>query len=203
MASLWIIQTESMDERRLTGPLTFEQMAQRLAEGTLNESDLVRPETGDEWQTIDTVIGLHRAVQKLQCVKNEGHGDKALADGIVDPSVVPEPKIETGKIRETDADRQTVPTTRIRTASIAQLLFVFAVLAGLGWYGWSLWFETQRFPRPAHLRDQSQPLSLPWIGPVSHFEMTVTIVDAIAVAVFAMWWFRSKRRKTHDRDITQ
>jgi len=48
-----------------------------------------------------------------------------------------------------------------------------------------------------------QSLSLPWIGPVSLFEMTLTIVDAIAVAVFAMWWFRSKRRKTHDRDNTR
>ena len=56
----------------------------------------------------------------------------------------------------------------------------------------SLWFESRRFPKPAHIANNPEPLILPWMGPLSGFEAILMTVDAVAILAFAIWWFRSK-----------
>ena len=209
MSSLWWIQNAGSEQNHEANePLTFEQLAQRLADGTLSETDLIRSETADHWQAADSVIGLSRAAEKLRLQRYEepgdeaGSGPSAIAPAGSESSRDQRIDATTGAKLRTDlvqagtskADLRTGDRhTGIRPPALIGILIICAVVAGLAWFGWSQWFEGQRFPRPAHLAPQSQPLSLPWIGPVSHFEIALLMFDAVALAAFAVWWFRSKR----------
>ena len=90
MSSRWFIRTvsEISDSRRGTlehsndslQPVTFEQLAQLLADGVIADSDLVQPDEGMDWQPVATVIGLCRAAAKLRSAQRqhpEFHGDAA------------------------------------------------------------------------------------------------------------------------------
>lgn len=47
------------------GPVSFRELAQLLAEGELQDGDLVRRATDDKWQPAEHVVGLAREAAKL------------------------------------------------------------------------------------------------------------------------------------------
>ena len=60
--SRWILQSAASD----SDPISFEQLAQMLADGVVEEMDLVRPEQSTHWQPVDGVVGLCRAADRLR-----------------------------------------------------------------------------------------------------------------------------------------
>jgi len=60
VASQWYCLTD--DEE---GPFTFQELAQRLAQGELLASDLVRRQESSDWQRADAVFGLMRAARQI------------------------------------------------------------------------------------------------------------------------------------------
>ena len=62
MYSRWVLQSDGESAE----PVAFERLAQMLADGSLQDADLVRPEQGGDWQTVDSVIGLIRAAWRLR-----------------------------------------------------------------------------------------------------------------------------------------
>ncbi|MEZ6061718.1 MAG: GYF domain-containing protein [Planctomycetaceae bacterium] len=60
MSSQWRVKSDPESQ-----PVTFEQLADAVACGRLSESELVRPDSEDEWRKIEDVPGLDRAVRRL------------------------------------------------------------------------------------------------------------------------------------------
>ena len=221
MSSRWCIRTQkdlSNSRRRVSQhsddssqPLTFEQLAQLLADGAIEDSDLVKPDEGTDWQPVETVIGLCRAAEKLRNAprqKPEFHGD-AAAD--TRTGVVPIPEVQAVRSRTgaTDPVHDTALAAEPGTAAVpassavrygvakpvsrVRVLLLCASIGGAAWACWSFWNESRRFPRPAHLTDNPEPWILPGIGAVSGLEATMLAVDAIAIVVLLFWWLRAKR----------
>ena len=224
MSSRWFIRTVSDTSDPRCGapehsndssqPVTFEQLAQLLADGVIEDSDLVQPDEGMDWQPVETVIGLCRAAAKLRSAQRqhpEFHGDAAAETRT---EVVPIPQVKAVRTRSSatdplyDTDRTTTPGTAAVSASgnircgvsvskpvsWVRVLLLSASIGVAAWACWSFWNESRRFPRPAHLTDNPQPWILPGIGAVSGFEAMMLAVDAIAVFAFLFWWFRTKRQ---------
>ena len=220
MSSRWLIRTlrDVSDSRRgasqhsddSSQPLTFEQLAQLLAEGMIEDSDLVKPDEGTDWQPVETVIGLCRAAEKLRNAPRQNPGFPGDAAADTGTGVVPIPEVQAVRARTGatdplhDTDRSTTPGTAAVSAGgtircgVAKPVSCVRVLlsASIGvaaWACWSFWNESRRFPRPAHLADNPEPWILPGIGPVSGFEAMLLAVDVIAIVVFLLWWLRAKR----------
>jgi len=191
MSSRWLIRTQKIlsNSRRADSEhsddssqsLTFEQLAQLLADGAIEELDLVKPDEGMDWQPVETVIGLCRAADKLrnaQRQNSEFHGDDTNHDatlGTVADSA-------SGPIRYSVS----------KPVSWVRVLLLSASFGVAAWACWSFWNESRRFPRPAHLTNSLQPWILPGIGAVSGLEAMMLAMDAIAIFVFLFWWFRTK-----------
>lgn len=200
--SRWILQSAASD----SDPISFERLAQMLAQGVINETDLLRPEHGDDWQAVDSVIGLCRAADKLRSsnaacddskdceAKVEGNvatePSDRLSNSAAQPSSVAVRAVAQGANGETAVSGREVPTKTVSWRRVS-LLCIGLVMAG--WCGWSYWIDSLRFPKPAHIANNPEPLMLPWIGAVSGFEVLMIAVDTIAVMTFVVWWFRSKR----------
>ena len=221
MSSRWLIRTlrDVSDSRRgasqhsddSSQPLTFEQLAQLLADGAIEDSDLVKPDEGMDWQPVETVIGLCRAAEKLRNApcQNPGFPGDAAAD--TGTGVVPIPEVQAVRARTgaTDPLHDTAHAAEPSMAAVpassavrygvakpvswVRVLLLCASIGGAGWTWWSFWNESRRFPRPAHLTDNPEPWILPGIGPVSGFEAMLLAVDAIAIVVFLRWWLSAKR----------
>ncbi len=222
MSSRWFIRTERdlSDSRRGTldhsddssQPVTFEQLAQLLADGVIADSDLVKPDEGMDWQPVETVIGLCRAAAKLRNAQREHPEFHSDAAAETRTEVVPIPQVKAVRTRSSatgpvyDTDLATTPGTAAVSASgnirsgvskpvsWVRVLLLSASIGVAAWACWSFWNESRRFPRPAHLTDSPQPWILPGIGAVSGFEAMMLAVDAIAVFAFVFWWFRTKRQ---------
>ena len=80
-----------------------------------------------------------------------------------------------------------------RSVSVTRTVVLSLLLAVAGWFAWSWWYESRRFPVPAHVKTQPVPWTLPLLGPVSEFEVGLLAFDAVAVVVFGVWWIRSRR----------
>ena len=221
MSSRWFIRTQKdlSNSRRgvsqhsddSSQPLTFEQLAQLLAEGMIEDSDLVKPDEGTDWQPVETVIGLCRAAEKLQNAQRQNpgfHGDAAETRTDVVP--IPQVKAVRGWSSATDPVYDTDLATTPGTAAVSEsgtirsgvskpvsrvrVLLLSASIGVAAWACWSFWNESRRFPRPPHLTDNPQPWILPGIGAVSGFEAMMLAVDTIAIFTFLFWWFRTKRQ---------
>ncbi len=222
MSSRWFIRTQKdlSNSRRgvsqhsddSSRPLTFEQLAQLLADGAIEDSDLVKPDEGTDWQPVETVIGLCRAAEKLRNAQRqipEFHGDAASETRT---HVVPIPQMNTVRARAgaTDPLHDTAHAAEPGTAAVpasnairygvskpvsrVRVLLLSASIGVAAWACWSFWNESRRFPRPPHLTDNPQPWILPGIGAVSGFEAMMLAVDTIAIFTFLFWWFRTKRQ---------
>ena len=223
MSSRWFIRTQKnlSDSRRGTSghsddslqPVTFEQLAQLLADGVIADSDLVQPDEGMDWQPVETVIGLCRAAEKLRSAQRQHSEFQSDAAAETRTEVVPIPQVKAVRSRSSaigplyDTDLATTPGTAAVSASgnirsgvsaskpvsWVRVLLLSASIGVAAWACWSFWNESRRFPRPAHLTDNPQPWILPGIGAVSGFEAMMLAVDAIAIVVFLLWWLRAKR----------
>ncbi len=195
--SRWILQSAASG----TDPISFERLVQLLADETISETDLLRSEDQNYWQTVDSVIGLRRAAEKLRASNAAG----AAADiSICSELIPPAPNVTPGSLREVAVNRlhstktNKHAVTRSDHVVPAKPLSWYRILALCGgicvaaWCCWSLWFESRRFPKPAHIANNPEPLILPWMGSVSGFEAILMTVDAVAILAFAIWWFRSK-----------
>lgn len=205
MSSRWFIRTQqdlsnsprgaSEHSNDSAQPLTFEQLAQLLADGVIEDSDLVKPETGMDWQPVETVIGLRRVAEKLQNSQRqhpEFHVDAAAeteSDAIAIPHAALAVEPGPAEVPPASAVRSGIS----KPVSWFRVLLLSASIGGAAWGCWSYWNESRRFPRPAHLTGNPEPWILPGIGPVSGFEAMLLAVDAIAIAVFLLWWLRAKR----------
>jgi len=181
MSSRWVLQSDGESAE----PLAFDRLAQMLADGSLQDSDLVRPEQGRDWQTADSVIGLFRAAWQLR--------DAALKEpGRV--AVTEEVNSRHGASGHNEQQAGSLLNERSRRSiSVTRTVVLSLLLAAVCWYLWSVWHESRRFPVPAHAQTRPVPWSLPLLGPVSNFEVGLLAFDGVAVVVFAAWWLRSRR----------
>ena len=60
--SRWILKSMASED----DPVSFERLALLLADGKIEETDLVRPDQADAWQAVDSVIGLCHAAEILR-----------------------------------------------------------------------------------------------------------------------------------------
>ena len=196
--SRWILKTEISPD-----PMSFEQLAQLLADGGISETDLVRAEDNEHWQYVDSVIGLSRAAEKLRSTCRTGIAPSAcIADSEVNTATAS--KVATSKTLGTATNgvsqfispahkiqpSASVPAQRLSWLRVSVFCLGFGIAA---WCGWSYWYESYRFPKPAYMAQNSEPLTLPWIGAVSGFQATLLAVDTVALIAFAVWWFRRNR----------
>ena len=204
--SRWILQSGD----GASGAILFEQLAQMLADCVVAETDHVRPEQGGEWQSIDSVIGLCRAADKLRIPGGERMDSGSNLDAhesarVVDagPPIVEVPHATVRDTTESTVIRASVATINVastamlprgpaKPVSLVRVLLLSASIGVAAWVCWSVWNESRRFPRPAHLTNSLQPWILPGIGAVSGLEAMMLAMDAIAIFVFLFWWFRTK-----------
>lgn len=222
MSSRWFIRTQKVLSNSRRGvsqhsdessqPLTFEQLAQLLADGAIEDSDLVKADDGMDWQPVETVIGLCRAAEKLRNAQRQTSGFHGEVASEIRTDVVPIPPVKAvrGWSSATDpvydTDLATTPDTAAVSASgtirsgvskpvsWVRVLLLSASIGVAASACWSYWNESRFFPRPAHLTDNPQAWIFPGIGPVSGFEVMLLAVDTMAIFAFLFWWFRTKRK---------
>lgn len=210
--SLWILQSDGHADQ----PLSFERLAEMLADQIVHEWDQVRLADSSEWQSIDSVIGLCRAAGRLRAERALPNADPPIEAGqqsakltksadaslLFDAEAVPgKQKSVSGKWRNDEAAAVTSRGSAMNGAaskphaiSPVWTMFVCLGLAVVGWLAWSMWYESRRFPLPAHLQKPSQPWILPILGPVSGLEISFLAFDSVAVLVFLVWRWRELRR---------
>ncbi len=199
--SRWILQSAASDSE----PISFEQLAQMIADEVVQETDLVRPEHTMDWQPIDSVVGLCRAADKLRLLSCSGGGAVAPVEipvvansgGVGGEASSAAVGTRTLKDRKTDvrliAESEAEQTKLSKPVSWTRVLTLGVIMALIARGGWWVWMDGRRFPRPAHLTEHAQPWTLPWLGPVNEFEIAMLAFDAVAVTTFLVWWFRIKR----------
>ena len=185
-------------------PVSFEQLALLLADGGICETDLVRAENNENWQYVDSVVGLCRAAENLRSSKapSDSSRDRIL-EVEVDPtnaSKVTTPKTS-GAVSNAaepgstpDSMTQTIVAVPAQPLSWRRVTLFCLGFGIVGWCGWLYWFESNRFPKPAHMSKNSEPFTLPWIGAVTSFEAILLGVDTVAIVTFAVWRFRWRQR---------
>lgn len=199
--SRWILQSTANDAE----PISFEQLAQMIAAGVVQETDIVRPEHAVDWQSIDSVVGLCRAADKFRLLSCSGGaavapGETAVvatSAGVGGEASSAAVGTRTLKDRKTDvrliAESEAEQTKLSKPVAWTRVLTLCVIMALIAWGGWWVWMDGRRFPRPAHLTENAQPWTLPWLGPVNEFEIAMLAFDAVAVTTFFVWWFRIKR----------
>jgi len=197
MSSRWVLESDG-DKAE---PVSFDRLAQMLADGRLQDADLVRPEHGGDWQTADSVIGLIRAAWRLQDAGRLPSADanQAVASGGVDRLPVHAGTHEPLKENCANPGAPGFGATGVgqgRSISVPRTVFLTLLLAAAGWFAWSRWHASRRFPVPAHVRSQPAPWTLPLIGPVSGFEVALLGFDVIVVISLALWWIRTRKRQS-------
>ena len=187
-----------------------------LVDGRLQDADHVRAEGGGDWQTLDSVIGLIRAADRLRSEaasqaaalgrnSNQpvGSGDpvRSAGESKSDDSSISARDVTHSVSCDSDILVVQVPladeisvATMSRSISLARTIILSLVIGTVGWFGWSAWHESQRFPAPAHMRSRPAPWTLPLIGPVTGFEVSLLAFDVIALTMLSFWWLRSRRR---------
>ena len=185
-------------------PVSFEQLAQLLADGGICETDLVRPENNENWQYVDSVVGLCHAAEKLRPSKAPCDSSRdrivEVEVGATNASKVTTPKtsgaVSNAAEPGTTPDGMTQTTVAVMTQPLSwwRVTLICVGFGIVGWCGWLYWFKSYRFPKPAHLAKKSEPFTLPWIGAVPSFEAILLAVDTIAIVTFAVWWFRWRQR---------
>ncbi len=186
-------------------PVSFEKLAQMLADGEISDTDFVRPENNGDWQYVDSVIGLCRAADSLRSANGLcDNSRERIAEVEVDAANVS--KVQTPRIpgsasnpagpgmtsaRKIQTDVG-VPAPPLSWWRVSLFCIGFGIVA---WCGWSYWFESTRLAKPAHLAENSEPLTLPWIGAVTSFDAILLGVDTVAIVAFAVWWFRRRHRE--------
>ncbi|MSR57925.1 MAG: DUF4339 domain-containing protein [Planctomycetaceae bacterium] len=180
------------------GPLTFDELAQRIADGSLTEDDLVRREASGEWQPVHKVVGLQHRARQLEtraAARNVAMPDAAASFTSGPVAMVAVTTIEdfTSPLPSSDSDSEARRPIRLALLSVPATLLV----VWLAWTGWSAHVESRRFPLPVHLRDQAAAgwHFLGW-GPLSGLEYVLLWCDAVGVAAFVVYLIARQLRRS-------
>jgi hypothetical protein len=199
--SRWILQSTANDAE----PISFEQLAQMIADDVVQETDIVRPENALDWQSIDSVVGLCRTADKLRRLTcPDGAAVAGLETAVVTTSAgvgagasIDAARSATPRDRKSDvrpiAENAAEQSKLSNPVSWTRVLTLCVIMALIAWGAWWFWMVGRRFPRPAHFAANAQPWTLPWLGPVNEFEIAMLAFDVAALTTFVVWWFRTKR----------
>jgi hypothetical protein len=189
MASRWYVERDGAS----SPAVSFDRLAERWAAGELFETDRVRSESGDDWITLDDIVGLRKIATSRppkSPASNAGVGQDLKTRAFGPATEKPHGGIET---ESSDAPAgQTAPSTLWQvTVPFKVLIPGSLLLAAASWMMWRSWYESRRFPRPLH--DRADPgWNLPWIGPVSTLEAGLIAFDCVLLIVIAIFWHRRR-----------
>jgi hypothetical protein len=173
--------------KKREGNFEFEDLATELKTGQLNWSDLVKRVGDQEWQPLDSVVGLRRAVK----LKNQPRPQTTAANASGETAAQ--------SVRSEDKEGESITTTAASAhdRKLPEFLYrpewVAVAVAGFAlicWTWWQ-WRSHRRFPDP-HGHDTWSFLGL---GPFSLAEYLFLSVDLIlACFVTARWFWRGGRQ---------
>jgi hypothetical protein len=196
--SRWILKSAA----NVQEPVSFQRLAQLLANGEIDENDEVRPDDSRTWQTVDSIIGLRRAADRLRLSSPSTSVHAAESD--TSPREVENETVRNGPMIVrvpissppdwNEADHARPLHDPVKPFSRWRVLLLIGAIGFVGWYGWSHWTESRRFPTPSYLISRPQTFSLPFPRDVGLLEVTLLTADMTAVSAFGVWWFVSKRR---------
>jgi hypothetical protein len=179
---------------------SFAQLAEMLADGIADESELVQNDYQEGWVSIDAVPGLLKAALRLS-------RSRAIADLRTDPdkniaptseSIVHQPVVKSsGPLSQhtaRDHGGSTHTAVLHRPLPLSLTVGVFVCIGGAAWLARYFWTQSHRFPVPQHLAEQPSGWSVPGLGPVSLPELMLLIFDGV-VLLFLAFWFLLRRSK--------
>ncbi len=198
--SLWRVKSQT--ESSASEWLTFAQLAERLVDGSVEESDLVQRDSHGEWISVDSIPRLLRTALQISRMKsNDSFADAEGATGVV-PSCG-----SSSENAPEETNREGVPTESPSTSLNGQksgffhrrlptglTIGIVALIAGGAWLLNDYWTQSRRFPVPRHIMERPSEWSLPIIGRVSFWELMLLMIDAI-VLLPAIGWLLWRRRK--------
>ena len=154
--------------------VTFHQLARMYADGDLQHGQPVKLVTSSCWQRLDSVVGIHRAAEKVTAEV----APVSAADSVNDCSAEISPDAEATTTTEPARD---APETNVQPGQLAaiwvRLLFAF-VVGLLLCHAYSQWSFQTRFPLPAHAIDEAGNWKFPLIGNVTGLEYLALCVDS-------------------------
>ena len=202
--SRWRLKSEaehSPDEWR-----TFAQLAEMLADGRIDESDLVQSDFRSEWIPIDNVPGLLKCALRISQSRSsqETHPEfvKSSAAGVERPSTKRPPVSAAKTTVPGHVDEPVVSgrqTILHRPLPIGLSLGIVVVIGGVAWIVRHFWMESKRFPVPRHVAERPSQWSLPILGPVSSIELSMIVFDAVVLLLFLFWVVRRRLRGSSRR----
>jgi hypothetical protein len=152
MASQWFYNAHAEYERQSAklGPVSFQQLAQLVADGELTSDSVACRETEEEWQPVNQIVGLRRLVDKIRSRSPERpspYPREETAATVGEPeTVISIPTSDPTVDHQANADEKSNHWRQQLAIGLASIvIFVFLV----GWWVRPRW---ERFPKPAGLQ---------------------------------------------------
>ena len=189
MASQWFYKADPDPQcpTPIRGPVSFQELAQLIADNQLARDSVARREFGSEWQPVDQIVGLRRLIEKIRSRSTTTQSPQPSEDEAVH-------RCESVNFdRPADGERAANHLSQRMKIGVVS---VVALLLLAGWWARPRW---ERFPKPAQLQhaQQASRWSFPLIGEVSGFEFSLLVFDVFVIMAMTIWWLRRRADYRH------
>ena len=203
----WRLNQNDADDRagqsRSVEWLSFQDLAERLAEGRISEEDLVLEEGSSESIPVDSIVGLVRAAGRIRReLQSQQPGTSVGPNPVIHPAGNDAAKFlevraneATGTPGHDSAQNTAEASVWNQRVSWQRLLLVAIPALIIAAFVWHSWSQASRFPVPARAAQRPVVWSLPVIGNVSTVEFILISLDILLVPVALVIWFRKGKTK--------